>query len=334
LTPSETDRLFRVVRRFRDQGTSVVLISHRLEDLEGLVDTVTVLRDGEHVATEPARKLTPSAVVKLMVGRPLEQLYPGERLTEPQPDGEGEVRLRVENLAQAGVFSGVSFALRAGEIVTMAGLVGAGRSEIAQAIFGISPPTGGRLFVDGAEINPRSPDQMLKLGLAYVPEDRDREGLIPSMAIVRNLVLAVINRLAKRGIASAMRERALAVRSVQELSIKASSIDQPVNSLSGGNRQKVVLGKWLATDPRILILDEPTHGIDVATKAQVHKIIRELADRGMAVLVISSDLPEVLRLGDRVLVMADGRLRATFKRGEATEEKVMAAATWRQRSAA
>jgi rhamnose transport system ATP-binding protein len=334
LTPSETERLFRVVRRFRDQGTSVVLISHRLEDLEGLVDTVTVLRDGERVATEPASKMTPSAVVKLMVGRPLEQLYPGERESTRKTGTTGQIRLKTENLALAGVFSGLSFELRAGEVVTMAGLVGAGRSEVAQAIFGVTPPTGGRLFIDGAEIVPRSPDQMLKLGLAYVPEDRDREGLIPSMSIVKNLVLAVLARLSRRGIASSRQERILSNRFAQELSIKASSIDQPVNSLSGGNRQKVVLGKWLATEPRILILDEPTHGIDVATKAQVHSIVRDLANRGMAVLVISSDLPEVLRLGDRVLVMADGRLKACFKRGEATEEAVMAAATWRHRSAA
>jgi rhamnose transport system ATP-binding protein len=269
-----------------------------------------------------------------LVGRSLEQLYPNELSILKQDIAAGEVRLKAEDLALAGVFSGISFELAAGEIVTMAGLVGAGRSEVAQAIFGVTPPTAGRLLIDGNEVVPRAPDQMLKLGLAYVPEDRDREGLIPSMSIVRNLVLAVMGRLSRRGIASIQRERSLSRRFANQLSIKAASVDQPVNSLSGGNRQKVVLGKWLATEPKILILDEPTHGIDVATKAQVHAIVRDLANRGMAVLVISSDLPEVLRLGDRVLVMADGRLRATFKRGEASEEAIMAAATWRHRSAA
>jgi rhamnose transport system ATP-binding protein len=331
LTPSETARLFRIVRRFRDQGAAVVLISHRLEDLEGLVDTVTVLRDGERVVTAPAQSLTPSDVVRLMVGRSLDQARPRNKA---EPATGAQPRLRVENLARSGTFSGVSFEIRAGEIVTMAGLVGAGRSEVAQAIFGINPPDSGRVIVDGIEVSPRSPRQMLRLGMAYVPEDRDREGLITTLSITKNIVLAIIGRLARRGILSKAREMETAQRFVGELSIKAGSIGQAVASLSGGNRQKVVLAKWLAADPKMLILDEPTHGIDVATKAQVHQIIRALADRGIAALVISSDLPEVLQLGERVLVMADGNLVESFSRAAATEEAIMAAATWRARRAA
>jgi rhamnose transport system ATP-binding protein len=333
LTPSETKRLFRIVRRFRDQGAAVVLISHRLEDLEGLVDTVTVLRDGERVVTVPAQSLTPSDVVRLMVGRSLDLTRPAVK-DKIKPDTDAPPRLRVENLGRSGTFSGVSFAVHAGEVVAMAGLVGAGRSEVAQAIFGINPPDSGRVTIDGIEVSPRSPRQMQRLGIAYVPEDRDREGLITALSITKNIGLAIIGKLARRGILSKTRERASAERFVRELSIRAASTEQTVAALSGGNRQKVVLAKWLATDPKILILDEPTHGIDVATKAQVHQIIRGLADHGIAVLVISSDLPEVLRLGDRVLVMADGKLIESFPRQAATEEKIMAAATWRARRAA
>jgi rhamnose transport system ATP-binding protein len=332
LTPAETERLFRVVRRFRDRGVSVVLISHRLEDLEDLVDTVTVLRDGERVATRPAAELTSSDVVRMMVGRSLGELY--QRDADAAPRILGETRIEVENLGQAGIFDDVSFKVRAGEIVCMAGLVGAGRSEVAQSIFGMTPPTAGRVRVDGVEVFPRSPGQMLRLGLAFVPEDRDGEGLVTSLSIARNISMSVIDRLARAGILSPRRETALAERYGAELSIKAASVRQVVASLSGGNRQKVVLGKWLATDPKVLILDEPTHGIDVGTKAQVHGLIERLAAQGLAILVISSDLPEVLRLGDRVLVMADGRLKADLTRGEATEESVMSAASWRRRRAA
>ena len=334
LTPSETERLFRVVRRLRDNGTSIVFISHRLEELEGLVDTVTVLRDGTHVATEPAAALDETAVVKLMVGRSLDQLYPGD----PEggaPDGtplsHGAERLRVENLGLRGTFDGISFTLHAGEIVAMAGLVGAGRSEIAQTIFGLTPPTTGKVFLDAEEVRITSPRQMLDLGLAYLPEDRDGEGLIPRLSILRNLVLPIMGRLARFGVVAPRRERAVAKTYAADLQIKAGSLDQAAATLSGGNRQKVVLGKWLAMNPSVLILDEPTHGIDVGTKAQVHHIARTLADKGLAVLMISSDLPEVLRMGDRVIVIADGRVTGMFSRAEATQEKIMTAASLRSR---
>ena len=216
----------------------------------------------------------------------------------------------------------------------MAGLVGAGRSEIAQTIFGVTPPTSGRVLLDGEAVRVRSPRQMLELGLAYLPEDRDGEGLIPPLSILRNLVLPMMARLARFGLVAPARERRLADQFAADLQIKAGSLEQAVATLSGGNRQKVVLGKWLATNPSVLILDEPTHGIDVGTKAQVHGIVRALADRGLAVLMISSDLPEVMRMGDRILVVADGRLTASFARGEATQEGIMAAASLRPQRAA
>lgn len=330
LTPAETERLFRIVRRLKQRGTSIILISHRLEELRGLVDTVTVLRDGRHVATRPAADLAEEEVIRLMVGRALDLLDPSERASPT----EGPVRLRLEGLTLAGVFEGISFAVRGGEVVALAGLVGAGRSELAQALFGVTPPTSGTVWLDRTEVVPRSPRQMLRLGLAYLPEDRDGEGLVTPLSITWNLVLPVTGRLAHLGFLRPRRERAVAKHHAEELQIRSRSLEQAVATLSGGNRQKVVLGKWLATNPKVLILDEPTHGIDVGTKAQVHKLVRELAGEGLAVVLISSDLPEVLRLGDRVLVMAGGRLTAEFARGEATEERVMAAAARRPRLAA
>jgi rhamnose transport system ATP-binding protein len=329
LTPDETARLFRVVRRLRDRGAAVIFISHRLEELAGLVDFVTVLRDGRHVATAPAATLDRAAVVRLMVGRSLDQLYP-ERPGDARRTPGAEL-LRVEGLGQEGVFDDISFGLSAGEIVGLAGLVGAGRSEIAQAIFGVTPPTAGRVIVDGRVVAVRDPRQMLGLGVAYLPEDRDGEGLITTLSIVKNLVLPIVDRLAWHGVLRPGREQAETRRFADRLQIKAASLEQAVSALSGGNRQKVVLGKWLAMGPRVLILDEPTHGIDVGTKAQVHQIIERLAADGIAILMISSDLPEVLRMSDRILVIADSRLTGEFGRDEATQEVVMTAATQRRR---
>jgi rhamnose transport system ATP-binding protein len=335
LTPSETERLFRVVRRLRDRGTSIVFISHRLEELEDLVDSVTVLRDGQHVTTRAAAELDEAAVVRLMVGRSIEDLYPGRTELAAEtpravPSHLGEVRLSVRGLAQRGVFENVSFDVRAGEVVAMAGLVGAGRSEIAQTIFGATPPTSGQIFVDGKLTKVSNPRQMLSLGLAYLPEDRDGEGLIPRLSIMRNLVLPIMGRLSHFGVVSPARERDVSRRYAADLQIKAQTIDQAVATLSGGNRQKVVLAKWLAMNPGVLILDEPTHGIDIGTKAQVHAIVRSLAERGLAILLISSDLPEVLRMGDRVIVVADGRITGVFSRADATQEAIMSAASRRR----
>ena len=327
LTPAETQRLFRIVRSLRQRGTSVIFISHRLEELEGLVDTVTVLRDGRHVATRPASELTQDDVVRLMVGRTLARV--GSEMCA-RPRSTGPPALRVEGLANKGVFEGVSFEVAAGEILGIAGLVGAGRSEIAQTIFGATPPTSGSVFVEGREIRPSDPRKMLAEGVAYLPEDRDGEGLVTRLAVQVNLNLAVTDRLASYGLVRTDREIATARHFVRELQIKVASLAQPVASLSGGNRQKVVIGKWLALDPKVLILDEPTHGIDVGTKAQVHQLIRELAAKGMAVVMISSDLPEVLAMSDRILVVSDGKITDVVARQEATQERIMHAASLRR----
>ena len=233
----------------------------------------------------------------------------------------------MEKLGLDGVFSGISFAVRAGEIVGMAGLVGAGRSEIAQACFGMTPPTAGRLSLDGEAVVPRSPGQMLKRGLAYLPEDRDGQGLIMAESIVGNITLPITGALARFGITNVGAERAVAREAVATYDVRATGIEQMVSLLSGGNRQKVAFARWLATRPRVLILDEPTHGVDVGSKAQIHRIIASLADSGLAILVISSDLPEVLAISDRILVIAEGALVAEIDAAGATQEAVMTAAT-------
>jgi rhamnose transport system ATP-binding protein len=328
LTPAEADRTFELVRRLRDEGASILLITHRLEELDGLADTVTVLRDGSDVATIPMSETSRQEIVSLMVGRVLAS----ERrraIADVGPE-----RLRVERLTSAGTFDSVDFAVHAGEIVSMAGLVGSGRSEIAQAIFGVATFDSGSVFVDGKEVTVRDPEQMLGLGVAYVPEDRDSQGLVTSFSISDNIVLPILSRLARRGLRSRRAEKRLADRYAKDLAIKAPDVDTAVSALSGGNRQKTVLAKWLATDPKVLILDEPTHGIDIGSKAEVHAIIRRLADQGMAILMISSDLPEVLLLSERILVIALGRVAAEMSGSEATQETVMTAASTIARRAA
>ena len=316
LSPGDTARLFSIIRKMKSKGTSILLISHRLEELEGLADTITVLRDGEHIATKPAAGVSEDEIVKLMVGRSLDELYGTDRhaasVTVAQKAGE-EI-LRVEDLGQTGVYGGISFSVHAGEVVCLSGLVGAGRTEIAQTIFGITAPTRGRVFVGGEERTGCSTRHMLESGLTYVPENRETEGLISQLSVLKNMSLPSLGALSWCGVMDQGRERAEGARSARDLQIKSSGMDAVVSSLSGGNRQKVVLAKWLALHPRLLILDETTHGIDVGTKAHVHQMIADLAASGIGILMISSDLPEVLRVSDRILVIADGRLVAEFSR--------------------
>ncbi len=320
LTPAEADQLFTVVRDLRDDGASIMLITHRLEELDGLADAITVLRDGTDVASMPMAETEREEIVQLMVGRTL--AAEGRRTAGVV----GEERLSVANLTSVGTFDSVSFSVREGEIVCMAGLVGSGRSEVAQAVFGIESYDSGSVRVDGEAVDVKDPMQMVSLGVAYVPEDRDAQGLVTSFSITDNVALPLLRALSHLGLRSRGRERGISEQYADEMAIKAPTVDTPTSSLSGGNRQKTLLAKWLATKPRVLILDEPTHGIDVGSKAEVHAIIRDLAAQGMAILMISSDLPEVLLLSDRILVIADGRLVAELPGSEATQEAVMSAA--------
>jgi len=320
LSPHEVEQLFATVRGLRERGVAIVFISHRLEEVTLISDTVTVLRDGRHIATRPAAELPQAEIVRLMVGRSLDALFPKEEAEI------GEVVLRAEHLTRRGFFSDVSFELRRGEIVGLAGFVGSGRTEVARAMFGIDRLDGGEIWIGGRRFRARSPRAALRRGLAYLPEDRLQQGLVQSMSVATNASMAVLPELTPGGLLRPRRERALARRFMDELRIKATSPTQVVRSLSGGNQQKVVLSKWLAAEPGILILDEPTHGVDVATKADVHRTISHLAAGGLTILLISSELLEVIGMSDRILVMREGRLVREVSRADATEERIIQAA--------
>ena len=322
LTPSEAERFFKVVESLTARDVSVVFITHRLPELRRIADTITVLRDGEHIATAPAEELSEQDLVHLMVGRDLSSLF--VRVEAPVSE---EPVFEVRNLSLGGTFKDINFSIRGGEIVGMAGLVGAGRTEIAETIFGLRRASSGTVVVNGEETHPRSARQMMKLGIAYIPEDRDLNGIISPLGVSSNICLAALRRIAGLGLVRHAKEIGFAARYADDFEIKAANLDAPVSSLSGGNRQKVVLAKWLATVPKVLILDEPTHGIDVGTKSQVHQRISELASAGFPVLLISSDLPEILGMADRILVIAGGKIVAEFGKTDATQELIMEAAS-------
>ena len=321
LTLHEVDDLFRLVRRLREQGTAIIFISHRLEELYALADRVTILRDGIYIGTRPMQEVTRDELIRMMVGRTIHNLFPKQ---DVQP---GEVVLKVENLSRAGSFRDVSFELRRGEILGMAGLVGAGRTNVARAIFGVEPATEGRIEVEGRELTIKSPLQAIRLGLAYVPEDRQLHGLIPNMPLTPNISLPMLPAYAQRGWLRDTLERKSTFNAARQMEVRANNIWQLARELSGGNQQKVVLAKWLSTNPRILILDEPTRGIDVGTKAAVHGLISKLAAEGLSILMISSELPEILGMSDRVIVMREGHVSGEFSRAEATQENIISAAT-------
>jgi rhamnose transport system ATP-binding protein len=321
LTQHEVEELFTIVRQLRASGTAIVFISHRLEELFALADRVTTLRDGAYVGTRAMADVTTDDLIRMMVGRSLDELFPKQAVVA------GKVVLEVAGLGVAGSFSDVSFELRRGEILGMAGLIGAGRTNVARALFGAEPATTGTIKLDGQVVTIKSPDAAMALGIGYVPEDRKEHGLVLAMSVADNITLPVISSFARGGWLDTTRERQAAAAGSKQLEVKMSSVEQPAGQLSGGNQQKVVLAKWLGTHPRVLILDEPTRGIDVGTKAAVHALMSSLAAQGMAILMISSELPEILGMSDRILVMREGRLTGHFTRAEATQEQLMAAAT-------
>ena len=321
LTQKEQHLLFKVVRDLRESGVGVVYISHRLEEIFALADRVTVLRDGESVGTNNVDTLTEAQMIKLMVGREVSSIYP------PAEGAPGEVVLALKNLGcAAGGVSGVTLDVRAGEIVGMAGLVGAGRTELARILFGITPADAGEIVLNGETVSIRSPREAIARGIAYVPEDRRRHGVILEMPIAHNMTMAIHPRLFPGTILRFEAESLLARDFIRDLGIKAYGPDAPGGSLSGGNQQKVSVARWLATKPKLLILDEPTQGVDVGAKSEIHKIIRGLAKEGLAVLMISSDLPEVLGMADRVAIMRGGRLVEVIEKENAEAHTVMAAA--------
>jgi rhamnose transport system ATP-binding protein len=321
LSAAEVARLFEVVRALTADGAAVLFISHRLEEVFEICQRATVMRDGRHVLTSDLAGMTADDLVRAMVGRQLSQRSgPARR----QP---GDEVLRVDRLTREGVFTDVSLRVRAGEIVVLAGLVGSGRSEVARAVFGIDRYDAGTVTVAGQPLKKASPAAAMTAGVGYVPEDRRQQGLVMEMSVQQNMALASLGRLRSAGLIRAAAERAFAADWAQRLRLKYGRLTDPVSRLSGGNQQKVVLGKWLGRQPSLLIVDEPTRGIDIATKAEVHALLARLAADGVAILMISSELPEVLANGDRILVMREGRLTAEYAREAADEEKIMAAAT-------
>jgi len=323
LSGPEVERLFGVVRTLRDRGTGILFISHRLEEVFAICETVTVMRDGAVVADERTAEITGDELVRRMVGRELGALFPKEVAAV------GETLLKVERLTREGVFTDVSFEVRAGEIVALAGLVGAGRSEVARVIFGIDRADAGTVEVAGRKLPNGRPTAAMAAGLAFVPEDRRQQGLVMEASIKRNATLTTLSKLTRLGLVGGRAERKLAEEWARKLQLKYHALDDTVGTLSGGNQQKVVLAKWLSTEPRVLIVDEPTRGIDVGTKAEVHRLLSDLAGEGLAVLMVSSELPEVLGMADRVLVMYEGRVTGELSRAEADEERIMQAATGR-----
>ena len=321
LSATEVARLFEVVRTLRAGGSAVLFISHRLEEVFEICQRVTVMRDGRHVLTSELDGMTTDDLVRAMVGRQMAERTAGER------SAPGDVILTVERLTREGVFTDVSLQVRAGEIVALAGLVGSGRSEVARAVFGIDRYDAGRVVVRDRELRRASPTAAMAAGIGFVPEDRRQQGLVMDMSVQQNVALASLGRLRKGGLVRSAAERAFASDWAVRLNLKYGRLTDPVLQLSGGNQQKVVLAKWLGRSPALLIVDEPTRGIDIATKAEVHRLLVQLAAEGVAILVISSELPEVLHIGDRILVMREGRLTAELRHDDATEEKIMAAAT-------
>lgn len=321
LSQREVERLFAVVDDLRSHGVAMMFVGHRMDEIYRVADRIAVLRDGRLVGTEPAATLTRERAVQLMVGRSLEALYPHNDATP------GDVVLRVEGLSREGLFRDVSFDLRAGEILGFGGLVGSGRTEIARVLFGIDSPTSGRILLDGAPVRFGSARDAMDRGIAYVSEDRIGQSLVMDFSILTNASLTVLDKATRGGLVARAKELAFAAPSLDRLRLRFKSYDQPVSTLSGGNQQKVVLAKWLATKPRVLILDEPTQGIDVQAKADVHAMIVDLAKQGLAIIVISSELPELLGMCDRMIVLREGAVTAHFDRAEATQEKVITAAT-------
>lgn len=321
LTDHELEALFALIAELKRQGMGMIYISHRLEEIFHIGDRVTVMRDGEYVGTHPVAELTRTRVIQMMVGRELSSEFPKETFTR------GPERLRAEGLTRRGAFRDVSFTLHQGEIVGLTGLVGAGRTEVARALFGADRLEAGTITLDGVPVKVTNPRDAIRLGIGLLTEDRKIQGLILGMTVRENATLANLGALVTMGFVRRREERETARRYVDDLRIKTPSLEQAVRNLSGGNQQKVVLAKWLFTHSKVLIFDEPTRGIDVGAKVEIYKLMNDLVREGVCILMISSELPEVLGMCDRILVMHEGRLAGELPRAEATQEAIMHLAT-------
>ena len=318
LTANEAEKLYEIVEKLRDKGVSIIFISHRFEDMYRLASRVTVFRDSQYIGTYDVDKITNADLIKAMVGREISDMYPKPEVTP------GNELLRVENLSRVGYFKDVSFNVRAGEIVGLTGLVGAGRTEVVEAICGITKLNSGKVFLEGKEVNIKNPTDSKNLGIVLLPEDRQKTGLILSWGLGRNVTLPVFDRISKKGFCDEKRERDLAKKLLEDVDTKAVSIFDPASSLSGGNQQKVVVAKALAQDNmKVIIMDEPTKGVDVGAKAEIYSIMGELAQKGYAIIMISSEMPEILGMSDRIYVMCNGHITGELSRGEVTQETIL-----------
>lgn len=317
LTERETERLFEIIRQLARDGVGIVYISHRMEELFALSNRVTVLRDGTYVGTVETEKITFNELIKMMVGRDITTRFP------KQVAKLGTEVLRVEGLGRGGELADITFHVRAGEIVGMAGLMGSGRTEVARAIFGADPLEKGTIFLDGQPCNIKSPADGIRAGIGFITEDRKHQGLVLAMSVGENMSLASLGAFSHRGFIHEQQENEMIANNITQLKIRTPNAQQLVKNLSGGNQQKVVIGKWLATYPKVLIMDEPTRGVDVGAKAEIYQIMNMLTAAGVGILMISSELPEILGMSDRVLVMHRGRIAAEMSVEDATQEKIM-----------
>ena len=321
LTVREVENLYRIVRRLRADGAGIIYISHRLDEVFALADRITVLRDGETVATNEAVRVSRPELIAMMIGRELSAVFP------KRPVSLGDVALELRGVSnRAAGIRNISLSVRRGEIVGVAGLVGSGRTQLAETVFGLTPADAGDIVVNGASRRITSPADAIAAGIGYVPEDRRQHGVVLDMSIASNASLASLPRVSHLGLIDRRAERQSAQRYAEQFRIKCASLEADVGTLSGGNQQKVALARWLSTEPSILILDEPTQGVDVGSKAEIHGLMQQLAERGLAIIMISSELPEILGMSDRVAVMHAGSIRAVLGRDEATPPRIMALA--------
>ncbi len=321
LTDREIETLFVTIRELKAKGISFVYISHRMEEIFAICDRITILRDGEYVGVREIAKTTFDEIVQMMVGRELGERFPSRDCAI------GDVQLEVKNLTCKGTFEDINFSIRKGEVLAVAGLMGAGRTEVAQTIFGYRPKSSGEVLINGENVSITNPIQAMKQGIAYVTEDRKTEGLVLDFSIKDNMLLTSLQKVSKAGVIQKKKEYEETAKYIEQLKVRCAGAEQSVGSLSGGNQQKVVIAKWLSTSPEVLILDEPTRGVDIGAKKEIYTIINQLAEQGVAILMISSELPEVIGMADRVLVMHEGKQTAILSKGQLTQEAIMHYAT-------
>lgn len=324
LTTSEIQELFSTIRRLKAKGVAIVYISHRLEEIFEIGDRVSVLRDGKYIATHRLAETSAAQLVRLMANRELREHFPKQKAAP------GKELLRVENLTRSNKLRDINFSLRCGEVLGLAGLLGAGRTELARVLFGVDAKDSGRIWINGREVNLKSPASAIKLGIGFLTEDRKTQGLVLALSVKDNISLPNAGKLSRFGVMNTAAEEKLASRFVEDLRIKTPSVKQKTLYLSGGNQQKVVLSKWLAREAALLIFDEPTRGIDVGAKVEIYQLMNQLTAQGVGIIMISSELPEILGMSDRILVMHQGRISGEFEAGEATPEKILNAALGRR----